>query len=68
MPKRPDDDTENCSSCRHWREDTDPGDTRTGWCKAGPPTVLYCPDSGLFAAWPPTDHDEDCGAYRRKVQ
>lgn len=68
MPKRPDDDIEQCSSCRHWREDMDPGNERSGECRSGPPTLFYEAGQGAWSMWPITAHTDDCGAYKQRVQ
>ena len=54
----------SCAACRHWLEETEPGDDeRSGLCKRGPPAVLYDVEHGAFSIWPTTGWLDKCGEF-----
>ena len=63
----PSPDSDSCSSCVHWAEDTEPGDERMGMCRRYPPAVVSDGES-TFSLWPFTEADDRCGEFKRKVQ
>ena len=53
-----------CSGCRHWKEQTEPGDPeRFGTCHRYPPQMHYSEDDGAFPMWSVTGADDRCGEY-----
>lgn len=58
-----------CHNCRHWKEETEPGDdVRNGTCRRFPPTVLYDAEDGSFSLWAYTAADDWCGEHGAKLQ
>lgn len=54
--------TENCGTCRFWREDKKP---REGECRRLPPQLLKLGRGEHTSAWPPTSFFGWCGEFRR---
>ena len=69
MAKKPADDNQpTCKTCRHWLEDSEPGEGGSGTCRRDPPAVMFDGETGIFCAWPQTDATDWCGSHAQRLQ
>jgi hypothetical protein len=53
-----------CHNCRHWKEETEPGDDeRSGACRRNPPAAMYDSGEGVWSMWPYSSPEDCCGEH-----
>ena len=63
-------DGERCETCRFWRQDTDGRESPEGWClrhAPRPSLVLKLGVAPVYAEWPVTFEDDQCGEYQPRT-